>query len=286
MKRTGAFGLKAALLIGLATIGLAAAQHPLAGTYLEHDTGFLVVLEEGPGGGLTGAIHGDSGPLPLTLQSDHQTASGWFMLQGQQVGFSAQLHADGSTLLIWAYELDANGQPVAGTVEQSTATRQQGFVPQIESQPPLVGAPPVNTPPGVAPPPEAAPPAGIDSPAPAGAAAQLPGSWRGSAVLGGIPFELTAEFRQDGVFREEAWFEGALAVWYEGTWTVGQDNLLNMTVTGLSPQFCMAGTCSTNINPGSTQYRLQFHSADSMTVTATDQPTGQPAVSVTYLRAR
>src|SRR5690625_1200129 len=74
----------------LATLGLAFAQHPLVGTYLEHQIGFALAFEQDASGQLNGTLYGSGAPMPLSIQADQQTARGWFMLEGQPTGFSAQ----------------------------------------------------------------------------------------------------------------------------------------------------------------------------------------------------
>lgn len=301
---TGLFTLVAAL-------GLAHAQHPLVGTYVEPTIGFVVAFELDQTGQLAGTLYGSGAPLPLTIQSDQQTASGWFLLEGQTTGFSAQLQADGSTLLVWLYQLDAAGQPIPGSDEQYTATRQQVELPtptapeQPPLSPPLV-APPVVQPPVVTPPPMplpptpqpplspeppiSLPPAVIPpvsqpplTPPAVGSAQQLTGRWQTNLQLPDGIMLVVVDFNADGTYWEEGYVDGMQSGWFTGSWTLSADNLLHQNTTGFSPQFCVRDQCTENSSSGPTTSLVQFMGPDTVILTLKDD-SGQQPMQLQYER--
>lgn len=173
--------LFASLITLVAASGLALAQNPLSGTFVEPTIGFVVELNA-DAGQLSGALHGQAGPMPLTLSpgADPSTVIGWFMLQNVPTGFMASLAGDGNTLNVSLFQLDQAGNAVPGSEEAYFAVRQYvdpallrpaGAQPPVQ-QPPVmpVPQPPVaQTPEVQAPPPEGqrAPPPPRDAQPPA-----------------------------------------------------------------------------------------------------------------------
>jgi len=116
-------------LVTLALMAGAAAQHPLIGSWQETAIGFVVTFEQQPNGQLAGVLQGQDAPMPLNIASDPRGVQGTFVLDGQTLGFAAQLQADDTTLLIWLYEVDGAGQAIQTSYEQYTAYRVPGTGP-------------------------------------------------------------------------------------------------------------------------------------------------------------
>ena len=279
--RTQRFVL-AVLFTLLAQLGLAFAQNPLVGEFLETQIGFMVTFQQDAAGQLTGAIHGASGAMPLTIQADTQNVQGSFLLEGMNHGFAAQLQPDGQTLLIWLYSLDASGQPIQSSYEQYTALRQQAtpLPPVLPAQPepapvgPVIGSmkPGVETP---LPPP-------IGSPADT-ASQSIVGSWEGTVVLEGLTLVAAATYSEDGTFLEEVYVEGQPAGWYAGTWVLGADGTLQQTSTGKSEQICIQGQCVPNEAEAVSVSTVAWLDANTFTLTDVPAP-GETPTTVTMQR--
>lgn len=276
MKRSLLMILMSGLLPLAAAQGPTTTQHPLAGTWVEGTIGMVVAFDTAANGQLQGTLHGSGAPLPLTIQADQQTASGWFMLEGQITGFSAQLQAD-STLFIWFYGLDANGQPIPGTEEQYSATRQQVNLPGV-TQPPSANMPPlVSQPPAFNQPP--AEPAGVTPNWPGQGPAtgqQLVGTWQTITQVQGVPLTIVLTVNADGTYREEGYVDGVQSAWYTGHWTMTPDNLLHQTATQYSPEFCVRGQCTPNIVTGTDTSSVQFSGPDTVILTLQPEAGQQP----------
>lgn len=289
----------AAMLTLAMTMGMALAQHPLQGTYVEQLIGMVVEFQLTPTGELTGTLHGAGAPLPINLQADQQTASGWFMLENEMTGFSAQLQPDGSTLQIWFYGLDMNNQVIPGTEEQYTALRQHvdlsgAMQPPAIGGPPMVGQapgvqPPMNQPPMNQPPmnqpPMNQPPAGLAPAAPQGQGADLVGTWQGVVLLQDLTFYVSVQFNADGTYREEGSIDGIPTSWYTGVWEITPEGLLKQTTLQMSPEFCVRGQCSPNVNSGPTLSMVEFQEADLIVLTLTDVGSSQPMQPFALRRA-
>ncbi len=284
--------LIAGLFAAIAQLGLAVAQNPLVGSYLETQIGFMVVFEQQPDGLLTGSLWGANGAMPLDIQADFQNVQGSFMLEGTRQGFAAQLQPDSQTLLIWLYSLDAAGQPLTNTYEQYTAIRQQATPtepPAPAGQPvgPALGAPEnapalppaiPTAPPGATPPPLATPPAAppADSVMPAPATQPLVGHWQGTLVLQGLSFDSQATFNADGTFREEVYLDGQPVAWYSGTYVLDANGQLQQTSTDRSPQACIQGQCAPNDSPALALSRIDWLGADTFLLTSVPQDGTEP----------
>src|SRR5690625_6887154 len=129
----------------VAASGRALAQNPLSGTFVEPTIGFVVELNA-DAGQLSGALHGQAGPMPLTLSpgADPSTVIGWFMLQNVPTGFMASLAGDGNTLNVSLFQLDQAGNAVPGSEEVYYAGRQYVDPALLR---PAGGQPPVQPPP-------------------------------------------------------------------------------------------------------------------------------------------
>lgn len=294
----------------LALCGLAFAQHPLAGRYLETQIGFVVEFTEGAGG-LTGILEGASGPIPLEIAYDNQNVQGSFMLDGERTGFAAQLQPDLNTLWIWLFGLDAAGNAVEGSYEQymanrveATPTSAQPQLPVAPAQPevpaatdpalpPAIGgvdtvrpgdvatSAPVTMPPAIATPPVTTPvvPAASDI-----ADARIVGAWQGDLEVQGMSFIMTSVFTDDGRYREELYENGVSGGWFSGTYSLAADGLVTYQDLENSPQICMGGQCQENVTDGQPTFStVQFIDNDTLILTAVEAG-GQPGMQVTMTR--
>lgn len=306
------------LVVGLLALwGVALAQHPLAGTYLEPTIGFIVSFQTGSNGQLGGVLIGKDGPIPLQMQVDIQTAQGVFTIEGVQYGFQAQLAPDGTNLAFNLYMLDPQGTPIQATVERYTAMRQQMMPPQspMSQTPPMSPMPPVQQPtnPLVPTNPGATPPPPTSQPLPANPLAQptpptppmqqpmnpptpptsgstptqanpLVGTWQGDwQPAPNVTIRLVDVFRPDGTYREEGYIAGKMIAFFEGTYTLSPDGTLQQTETNVSPQICINGECRPNDPPTSSTMQVAFQGPNTISVTKPGEG-GQPPLTVTFQR--
>ncbi len=301
------------------TLGVvAAAQHPMAGVWQETEIGFVVTFEQQPNGQLTGVLQGQDLPMPLSIVSDERNVQGTFSLQGQTLGFAAQLQADDTTLLIWLYEVDAAGQPVQNSYEQYVAYRAQASAaPPFAAQPQApAGAPfggaatPVqpggaqagNPFGGAATPVQPGAPTGAPfggaaapvqpgggqagvpfgaAPQSASSAASVVGVWQSDAAFDdGTPFSIRLTFQSGGAWTMEIVIQGGTVASYGGTYALSQDGLLQYQETNRSPQICFQGECQPNTSDdASGADYVQFPPDGSLVMT--DAATGE---QVSYRR--
>lgn len=288
----------------LATVVTAAAQHPLAGSWLETQIGFVVTFEEGPGGQLAGTLTGQAGPMPLNLMTGPNNVQGTFQIDGTPLGFAAELQPDGATLMIWLFEVDFAGQAVPGTYEQYVAFRQSmpsapgGF----PAQPP-VATPPApaspTTPPGFPPAPSAptgtlpaTPPSGAPTqpgfpatqpgapatqpgfPAAQPQQADIVGSWRLVEQFDdGTQYFIDFLYAPNGSWRMVIVIGGEGVAEYGGNYTLSPAGVLTSQETGRSPQLCFQGNCQPNATEDTSWVaQLSFQGPDS--ILAVDLETG------------
>ncbi|HLR45576.1 MAG TPA: hypothetical protein VK092_00325 [Deinococcales bacterium] len=234
--------ITAAVLVLCAGIA-AQAQANLTGSWLEHEIGFLVTLEQGVDGSLEGTLQGAASPLPLSdLRSQGNLAAGTFMLEGELTGITVELQEDGETLHIWLYTPDANGEPLAGTYESYVAS-------------PYEDAPAVEA-------------------AAGGEAVQLHGAWLSASQYSPDLIGFTmSEYYPDGTFELTTYIDGMLANWSRGTYTV-ENGLYRGRFTDWLPQVCFRGTCTPTAEPPPQEHPLLL--LDANTFVAEVAVTGQP----------
>lgn len=235
-------GSRIALIVGLVlTLGIAAAQPPLAGEFLEHQIGFLLNFEVAPSGHLTGYLGGQGGEVPLSMEASGRSMLGSFVLDGETVGISAELQPDDTTLLIYLFALDQFGQPLPGTYELYYATRTSAAPPSVAGSPPSVATPAApGSPPGA--PPTVGPSASQH------AASVLPealaGSWKGVVPLQGLILEFRFDIGPGDSYRHELYVDGQYAMYESGSYVLGEGGRLSVMPTEGSEEVCMEGECS------------------------------------------
>ncbi|MBX3141402.1 MAG: hypothetical protein KF875_11665 [Trueperaceae bacterium] len=244
--------------------GAAFSQSPLTGTFAEPTIGFLFVFQDAPGGGVNGVIVGQDGPLQLTIRPDPQfdgrSARGAFVAGGMNIGFTAQLQPDGVGLAVTLFQLDGAGQPVAGSYEYYMAVREaqtaaspfpaapQGAPAGAPTQAPPTQAAPLFPPAQNTPPTQGFPPAQGGAPMQTGVtgAPSIVGTWQGVIDQQGLQIIAVTTFNADGTYRDEAYLDGQLMLFYTGTYSFAPDGSLTKQVTGASPQVCARGNCQPN----------------------------------------
>lgn len=265
----------------LVLAGVAFAQSPLTGTFAEPTIGFLFVFQDAPGGGVNGVIVGQDGPIQLNIWPDQQfdgrSARGAFAAGGMNIGFTAQLQPDGVGLAVTLFQLDGAGQPVAGSYEYYMAVREaqttgSPFPTTPQTAPPPAQAAPLFPPAQNTPPTPGFPPAQGGAPlqtGPVGAtgAPSIVGTWQGVIEQQGVQIIAVTMFNADGTYRDEAYLDGQLMLFYTGTYAFAPDGSLTKWVTGASPQVCARGTCQPNEYEPMESGRIDFLGPDSAVYT-------------------
>lgn len=294
------------MLTVLLLAGAAFSQSPLTGTFAEPTIGFLFVFQDAPGG-VNGLIVGQDGPIQLNIwpdpQFDGRSARGAFAAGGMNIGFTAQLQPDGVGLAVTLFQLDGAGQPVAGSYEYYMAVREaqtsgspfpaapQGapagfptqvpptqapFFPPAQNTPPTQGFPPTQGAPTQGAPAQGAPAQGAPNqggaplqtgPVGATGAPAIVGTWQGIIEQQGVQIIAVTMFNADGTYRDEAYLDGQLMLFYTGTYAFAADGSLTKWITGASPQVCARGNCQPNQYEPTEFGRIDFLGPDTAVYT-------------------
>lgn len=215
-----------AIIAVLFTSGLALAQG-LSGSWLEHEIGFLVTLNQHADGSISGTLQGADSAMNLdNLRSEGNMATGTFMLDGELAAITVELQPDGQTMFIWLFTPDANGQPLGGMYESYVASPYQdaGQLPVQAGQ-------------------------GAGAATAAGAAASMiHGTWLSAYQPGpGTMVVIAVSFYPDGTYEYVAYWDGVLSSWLNGTYTVETNpdgsQLLTQNPLDWAPQTCAPFGC-------------------------------------------
>ena len=215
--------------VALLLPGVAWAQQPLAGEFLELESGVLFRFTENADGSLSGEMAGSTGNLPLALETDGEVLQAWFEVEGQYAGLYGEL-TDPDTLSLWLYFIDEAGQPLPGTEEQAVAVRQDAHAEEPDM--PSFSPPPM---------PRFSPEGYEDS-----TTADITGAW--TAVLEptpGVSLHLELYLDTDGSFRHEISDAAGdyIVAWEAGSFTVAASGLLQMSPVEGSEEMCFGGEC-------------------------------------------
>lgn len=263
-KLLGSVCSRVALIVGLVlALGIAAAQPPLAGKFLEHQIGLLLDFEVAPFGHLTGYLVGDSGQIPLSMEASDRSMVGSFVLEGETVGISAELQQDDTTLHIYLFSLDQFGQPLPNSYELYYATRTSAPA-SVAVQPPSVATPAAPGSPTGAPPtagssaPDAltnpfAPPPEAQRATPL-RPEELAGSWKGVVTVQGLILEFRFDVGPGNTYRHELYVDGQSVMYEAGSYALGEGGRLSVMPSEGSDEVCMGGECSAVEQLGDTNY--------------------------------
>lgn len=128
-----------AMIAVMALMGVSAAQQAgFDGTFSDPQQGLSVSFQVGANGALQGMVVGPNGQFPLQGESGPGYAYGVVQSSQGPLGFQAQLSADGGSLQIAFYTMDANNQPVpqGQAVLQRVGGGQAGGFPAMPGQVP------------------------------------------------------------------------------------------------------------------------------------------------------
>lgn len=246
-----------AIIAALLTTGFALAQG-LSGSWLEHEIGFLVTLDQQVDGSISGTLQGAGPAMNLNhLRSEGNVATGTFMLDGELTGITVELQSDGQTLFIWLFTPDANGQPLGGMYESYVASPYQdaGHIPTQAGQ----GAGTATT-------------AGS-------AASMIHGTWLAAYQPGpGTMIVNATAFYPNGTYEHVAYWDGVLSSWLNGTYTVETNpdgsQLVTKNPLDWAPQMCAPFGCQplTSVPP---REQTQLWFVDGNTYVTYPQVNGQ-----------
>lgn len=107
--------------------------------------------------------------------------------------------------------------------------------------------------------------------------AALIGKWQTSVPIGdGMPpAEGTLTINPDGSYREEMLFQGQLAGFWEGSYSLTPDGIFSQTELSKSPQICVQGQCFSNDGPNMTVSTIVKLDANHFTVRIQDPESGE-----------
>lgn len=215
-----------AIIVVLLAAGVALAQG-LSGSWLEHEIGFLVTLNQRADGSISGTLQGNGPAMNLdNLRSEGNVATGTFMLDGELAGITVELQPDGQTMFIWLFAPDANGQPLGGVYESYVASPYQdtGQMPAQAGQ--SVGTPAAT----------------------GGAARMIHGTWLEAYQPGpGTMIVSATAFYPNGTYEYVSYWDGFLSTWLYGTYTVESNpdgsQLVTKDPLNWAPQMCAPFGC-------------------------------------------
>lgn len=99
------------MVTALAWLGMATAQTAgFDGTFADQQNGVSIVFQAGANGALQGVLTGPNGQFPLQGESSQGYAYGVIQSTQGPLGFQAQLSADGNSVQIAFFTMDANNQ--------------------------------------------------------------------------------------------------------------------------------------------------------------------------------